>query len=218
VDRLRGSYQVIAVDLPGQGRSRGSTAAADNYLAPMLAILETVANDLGRSGFALLGYSFGGALGLQAAADLPAARLVIAMGTTSARPVDAEMAARAVSQAQRVHQAKSGGSLESLSLTPAQLRTAFGMDIPSHIAALRGQATWPLLDLRQLRYPGLLYLSPDDAATAADLLASLGDAAERTPGGKLRAYVEPGLDHKSVFERSQRALDRVVPFLAANLW
>jgi len=128
------------------------------------------------------------------------------------------MAARAASQAERVHQAKSNGSLESLGLTAAQLRTAIGMDIPAHIAALHGQATWPLLDLRQLRCPGLLYLSPDDAATAANLLASLGDAADSTPAGKLRAHVEPGLDHKSLFEHSQRALDRIGPFLAGNIW
>jgi pimeloyl-ACP methyl ester carboxylesterase len=218
VARLCRSYQVIAVDLPGQGRTRGSTDAADYYLPPMLAILETVANDLGLSEFALLGYSFGGVLALQAAAHLPRVRAVIAMGTTSARPVDAEMAVRAASQARRVHQAKSRGSLESLSLTPAQFRTAVRMDIPAHIAALHGQATWPLLDLRQLRCPGLLYLSPDDAAAAADLLASLGDAPGSPPMGKLRAHVEAGLDHESVFEQSQRALNRIEPFLAENSW
>lgn len=218
VASLCDSYQVIAVDLPGQGRSRGSTDAADYYLAPMLASLETVANDLGLSGFALLGYSFGGALALQAAAHLPRVRVVIAMGTTSARPVDAEMAARAASQARHVHQAKSDGSLETLSLTPAQLRTAVRMDIPAHIAALHGQATWPLLDLRQLRCPGLLYLSPDDAAAAADLLAALGDAPGSTPRVRLTPHVEPGLDHESLFEQSQRALNRIEPFLAGNIW
>jgi hypothetical protein len=140
------------------------------------------------------------------------------MGTTSARPVDAEMAARAASQAQRVQQAKSDGSLDSLTLTPAQLRTAVQMDIPAHIAALHGQATWPLLDLRRLRCPGLLYLSPDDASAAADLLASLGNAPGSAPRGGLRAHVEPGLDHESVFEQSQRALNQIGPFLAANNW
>jgi pimeloyl-ACP methyl ester carboxylesterase len=143
VARLRGSYQVVAVDLPGQGRSRGSADAAHYYLAPMLAVLENVASDLGLDSVALLGYSFGGALALQAAA---------------------------------------------------------------------------LLDLRQLRCPGLLYLSPDDAATAADLLASLGDAAGSSSRCSLRAHVEPGLDHESVFEQSQRALDRIEPFLAGNIW
>jgi pimeloyl-ACP methyl ester carboxylesterase len=212
------SYQVIAVDLPGQGRSRGSTDPADYYLAPMLAILETVANDLNLSGFALLGYSFGGVLALQAAACLPRVRTVIAMGTTSARPVDAEMAARAASQARRVHQAKSDGSLASLSLTPAQVRTAVRMDIPAHIAALYGQATWPLLDPRHLRCPGLLYLGPDDAAAAADLLASLSDAPAGTPPGRLRAHVEAGLDHESLFEQCERALNRIEPFLAENIW
>jgi len=43
-------------------------------------------------------------------------------------------------------------------------------------------------------------------------------AAAHLPADRLRAYVESGLDHKSVFEQSQRALDRVVPFLAANIW
>jgi pimeloyl-ACP methyl ester carboxylesterase len=218
VARLCGSYRVITVDLPGQGRSRGSADAADYHLRPMLAILETVANDLGLSEFALLGYSFGGVLALQAAAHLPQVRLVIAMGTTSARPVDAEMAARAAGQALRVQQAKSDGSLESLSLTPVQLLTAVRMDIPAHVAALHGQATWPLLDLRQLRCPGLLYLSPDDAAAAADMLASLSDAAGSTPRGRLRVHVEPGLDHESVFEQSQRALNSIGPFLAENIW
>jgi pimeloyl-ACP methyl ester carboxylesterase len=203
---LRGRYRTVAIDLPGQGLSAGSREAAAYRLGPMLAVLDAVADYLRLPAFAILGYSLGGSLALQAAGRLRRVRLAVAIGAASGQPLDPQVAARASEQALAVHRAKVSGRLDRLGLTPAQRLIADRMDIPAHIATLAGAATWPRLDVSQLACPRLLYLgAADDVAGPAAL-----------PGAGLHVHVQPALDHESVFEQAGSALRVIGPFLARH--
>lgn len=199
-------FTVAAVDLPGQGQTAGTADPADYGLPELLGILDQVASDLAAPAFAVVGYSSGGSLALQAAARDRRTRLALVMAATIGESLDPDTVARSTRLAMAVHEAKLAGTLDTLALTQTQRDTAVRLDIPAHIAWLRAAMSWPAVLPSDLRCPTMLYLG------SADSLVQL--PAPAAVGGMLELQVQPDLDHAAVFETSGPAISTALTFLA----
>jgi pimeloyl-ACP methyl ester carboxylesterase len=203
---LAGRFTVAAVDLPGQGQTTGTADPAHYAVAELLGILDRVADHLAVREFAVLGYSSGGSLALQAAARDRRTRLAFVMAAVIGESLDPATVARSTRQAMAVHEAKLTGTLDTLPLTPDQRDTAARLDILAHVAWLHGAMTWPLVLPRDLRCPTLLYLGSAD---------SLVPAPSQPPVGcLLELHIQPDLDHAAVFETSDPAISAALTFLS----
>lgn len=205
---LAGQFTTVSVDLPGQGRSSAPIDPANYYLSPMLGVLDAVADDLAVDTYAVLGYSFGGSLALQAAAHNPRVYAAVAIAATLGHPLDAQLVERSAEQAMAVHQAKLDGTLDTLGLSDTQLRIAQRLNIPAHLASLRGEVTWPPVLADMPICPTMLYLGGADRL----VLAPTGLA----PCSQPRVHIQPGLDHDAVFETATPAIAAVTSFLAEH--
>lgn len=78
-------FTVAAIDLPGQGQTTGTADPADYALPEMLGVLDAVADHLAAPEFAVVGYSSGGSLALQAAARDHRTRLAFVMAAVTGR-------------------------------------------------------------------------------------------------------------------------------------
>lgn len=206
VGGLAGRFTVAAVDLPGQGQTEGTADPTGYALAELLGIIDLVADYLAVREFAVIGYSSGGSLALQAAARHQRTRLAFVMAAVMGESLDPGTVARSTRQAMAVHEAKLAGTLDSLPLTPAQRDTAARLDIPAHVAWLHAVMSWPPVLPCDLRCPTLLYLG------SADPLVPI--PAQPAAGSMLELHTQPDLDHAAVFEASDPAISAALMFLA----
>ena len=205
VESLAERFTVAAIDLPGQGQSAGSTDPVSYALPEMLGLLDKIADHLGAPAFAVIGYSSGGSLALQAAARNPRTRLAIVMAAFIGQPLDAGTVARSNRQAMAVHEAKLAGTLDALPLTPAKLETASRLDSPAHIAKMHAAMSWPPVLPADMRCPTLLYLGSADSLVTAPAVP--------VSGRLLRVHAQPELDHAAVFEASGPAISAAMTLL-----
>ena len=205
VGGLAGRFTVAAVDLPGQGQTAGTADPAGYALAELLGILDLVADYLAAQEFAVLGYSSGGSLALQAAVRDRRTRLAFVMAAIIGASLDAGTVARSTRQAMAVHEAKLAGALDTLPLTPAQRDTAVKLDIPAHVAWLRAAMSWPPVLPGDLRCPTLLYLGSADRLVPAP--------PQPAAGSLLEVRMQPDLDHAAVFETSDPAISAALTFV-----
>jgi pimeloyl-ACP methyl ester carboxylesterase len=202
---LAGHFTVAAVDLPGQGQTAGTADPAGYEIAELLGILDRVADHLAAPDFAVLGYSSGGSLALQAAARDARTRLAFVIAAVIGESLDRGTVARSARQAMAVHEAKLAGALDTLPLTAAQRDTAVRLDIPAHVAWLRAAMSWPPVLAGDLRCPTLLYLGSADPLVPAP--------PEPAASGLLELHIQPDLDHAAVFETSAPAISTALTFL-----
>lgn len=205
---LAGRFTVAAIDLPGQGQTRGTADPADYALPEMLGVLDTVADHLAAPEFAVIGYSSGGSLALQAAARDHRTRLAFVMAAVLGHALDPDTVARSTRQAMAVHEARLAGTLDSLPLTPAQRETAVRLDILAHIAWMNAAMSWPPVFPGDIRCPTLLYLGSADSLVKAPV--------HPTSGSQLTVHVQPELDHAAVFETTGPAISTALAFLSGQ--
>jgi len=205
---LAGHFTVAAVDLPGQGQTAGTADPAGYQLDELLGILNRVADYLAAREFAVLGYSSGGSLALQAAASNRRTRLAFVMAAVMGASLDPDTVVRSTRQAMAVHEAKLAGALDTLPLTAAQWDTAVRLDIPAHVAWLRAQMSWPPVLAGDLRCPTLLYLGSADPLVPAP--------PQPVAGGMLELRLQPDLDHAGVFETSDPAITAALSFFTRH--
>src|SRR5262245_16758898 len=86
---LAGRFNVAAVDLPGQGQTAGTADPAAYAVDELLGMLDGVADYLAARQFAVLGYSSGGSLALQAAARDRRTRLAFVMAAVTGASLEA---------------------------------------------------------------------------------------------------------------------------------
>lgn len=198
-------FTVAGIDLPGQGRTTGTSDPADYALPGLLGIIDQVADHLGAQAFAVIGHSSGGSLALQAAARDHRTRVAFIMAAVIGQSLDPDTVSRSTRLAMAVHEAKLAGTLDALSLTPTQRETAAKLDIPAHIAWMHAAMSWPPVLPGDLLCPTLLYLGAADPLVPAP--------ARPASGSLLSVHLEPGLDHAAVFEAADQAITAALTFL-----
>jgi pimeloyl-ACP methyl ester carboxylesterase len=214
-------HSVLAVDLPGHGRSEGPALASVPELAQWLGRLMDAA---GIERAAIVGHSMGGAMALETAAALPERVTRIALlGTAAAIPVNAALLDAAREAPERAygmmtawshgHAAKMGGHpVPGLWMTGGSyalfLRNAPGV-LATDLAACAAWASGPDAAAR-VRCPALVVLAANDIMTPPRNGAEL---VRLIPGA--RAVTLPDCGHMLVAEQPDATLDALIGFFAS---
>jgi pimeloyl-ACP methyl ester carboxylesterase len=213
-------HSVLAVDLPGHGRSEGSALDSIAELAQWLGRVMDAAG-LERAG--LVGHSMGGAAALEAAAALPdrVARIAL-LGTAASIPVTAALLEAAREAPERAYlmmtawshgfAAKIGGHpVPGLWMTGGT-HALFARNAPGVLHTdLAACAAWSTgADAaRGVRCPALVVLAANDVMTPR----RNGEALARLiPGSRTVTVAECG--HMLVAEQPDATLDALIEFFA----
>jgi pimeloyl-ACP methyl ester carboxylesterase len=215
-------YSVLAVDLPGHGRSEGPPLGSVPEMAQWLGRAMDAAGI--REG-AVVGHSMGGAIALEAAAALPEriARLAL-LGTAAAIPVNADLltaAREAPERAYRMmtawshgHAAKMGGHpVPGLWMTGGTL-ALFARNRPDVLYTdLSACAAWTSGPdaAGRVRCPALVVIAANDIMTPPRNGAELA----RLIGGS-RTVTLPDCGHMLLAEQPDATLDALIGFFASE--
>jgi pimeloyl-ACP methyl ester carboxylesterase len=213
-------HSVLAVDLPGHGRSEGRALESVPEQAQWLV---RVMDAAGVAHAAIVGHSMGGAIALEAAAALPerASRIAL-LGTAAEIAVNAELLDAARAAPERAYQmmtawahspvARMGGNpVPGLWMTGGALallaRNAPGV-LHTDLAACAAWTTGPAAAAR-VRCPALVIIATRDVMTPARSGAEL---ARLIPGS--RAVTLPDCGHMLLAEQPDATLDALIGFFA----
>jgi pimeloyl-ACP methyl ester carboxylesterase len=209
-------HSVLAVDLPGHGRSEGPALSSVPEMAGWLGRIMDAAG-IERAG--IVGHSMGGAIALEAAAALPERVTRIALlGTAAAMPVNSallEAAREAPERAYRMitawshgHAAKMGGHpVPGLWMTGGSL-ALFARNAPGVLHAdLAACAAWVSAAeaAARVRCPALIVVAANDAMTPPRNGAEL---ARLIPGSCLVTITDCG--HMLMAEQPDATLDALI--------
>src|SRR5262245_63506854 len=213
---------VLAVDLPGHGRSEGPVLGS---VAEQTAWLGRVMDAARIEQVGLVSHSMGGAIALEAAAAFPDRITRIALlGTAAAIPVNAELLNAAREMSERAYQmmttwahgfdAKMGGHpVPGLWMTGGTLalfaRNAPGV-LHADLAACNAWQTGPDA-ARRVRCPALVIIAANDIMTPPRNGAEL---TRLIPGS--RAVTLPKCGHILVIEQPDATLDALVEFFGSS--
>jgi pimeloyl-ACP methyl ester carboxylesterase len=211
-------HSVLAVDLPGHGRSEGPVLGS----VPELALwLGRVMDAAGVASASIVGHSMGAAVALEAAAALPERVMRIALlGTAAAIPVSAALLGAASEVPERAYRmmtawahgaaAKMGGHpVPGLWMTGGSL-ALFARNAPGVLAAdLAACAAWASgrQAAARVRCPTLVVMAAGDIMTPPRNGAEL---ARLIPGARTVTLAECG--HMLVAEQPDATLDALIGF------
>jgi pimeloyl-ACP methyl ester carboxylesterase len=213
-------HSVLAVDLPGHGRSEGPVPGSVAELGQWLGRVMDAAG-IGRVAF--VGHSMGGAIALETAAALPQRVSRIALlGTAAAIPVNAELLNAARETPERAYRmmtawshgfgAKMGGHpVPGLWMTGGSLalfaRNAPGV-LHTDLSACAAWTSGPEAAGR-VRCPALVIVAANDIMTPSRAGAELA----RLISGS-RTVTLPDCGHMLVAEQPDATLDALIAFFA----
>ena len=213
-------HAVLALDLPGHGRSEGPALGS---VADLARWLGRVMDAAGLVRVGVIGHSMGGAAALEAAATLPERipRLAL-LGTASAIPVNADLLNAARDAPERAYQmmtawshgfaAKIGGHpVPGLWMMGGSLalfaRNAPGV-LHTDLAACNAWSSGPEA-AKRLRCPALVVIAANDIMTPP----KNGEALARLIAGS-RTVTLAGCGHMLVVEQPDATLDALIGFFA----
>jgi pimeloyl-ACP methyl ester carboxylesterase len=213
-------FSVLAVDLPGHGRSEGAPLAA---IADMARWVAGVLDAAGVRKAALIGHSMGGAIALEAAAAFPdrITRLGL-IGTAAAVPVHRDLLAAARAEPERAYAmmtAWAHGSAAKLGGNPAPglwmtggTMALFARNAPGVLAAdLEACSAWRSGPeaAADVRCPALVVIAANDIMTPAK---SGRELAGLIAGGSTVTVEDCG--HMLLAEAPDAVLDALIGFFA----
>jgi pimeloyl-ACP methyl ester carboxylesterase len=216
-------HSVLAVDLPGHGRTEGPALAS---VAEMAAWLGRVMDAAGTARAGIVGHSMGGAIALEAAAALPERVTRIALlGTAAAIPVSRVLLEAARDAPERAYQmmttwshghaAKMGGHpVPGLWMTGGSL-ALFARNAPGVLHAdLAACAAWSsgAAAAERVRCPTLIVLAANDIMTPPRNGAEL---VRLIPGSAIVTIADCG--HMLVAEQPDATLDALIGLFAADM-
>lgn len=209
-------WSVLAVDLPGHGRSDGEPSAS---IGEMAAWLGRAMDAAGLDEAAIVGHSMGAAVSLEAAAAMPerVTRLVL-LGVADAIPVHPDLLAAAAAGDPLAydlmtawghgHAARLGGHPSPGLWMLGGARALFARSRPGVLFRdLTACNDWShgLAAARRVPCPTLVAIGPDDVMTPP---ARGRAVAEALPAG--REVVIPGSGHMMLIENPDATLDALV--------
>ena len=214
-------HSVLAVDLPGHGRSQGPALAS---LEEMVGWVGALLKAAGVERAALVGHSLGGAIAVEAAAALGASITRIALiGTAAAIPVSDGLLSAARDTPERAYQmmttwahgtdAKIGGNpVPGLWMTGGTMavfaRNGAGV-LHTDLAACANWQTGPRA-AKAVRCPALVVIADNDVMTPARKGRELASLIEGS-----RTVTIPRCGHMLMAEAPDAVLDALIGFFAS---
>ena len=208
VERLLPHFQVIAIDLRGNGESDKPLRPEDYSVEKHCLDILAVADACGAERFSVWGFSLGGNIGRYLAAESPRVSSLIMIGVTFGPGVSGEF--RQLILNFRDHwlpilQAQKDGTLDVESLPSEDQEQLEAGHVPLTIAQATGMLAWGHVEPRDVRCPALwLAGSRNEPA-----ISGIREYRKSLEGTKVRVQVVEGLDHMEEFYE----VDQVFPLM-----
>src|ERR1700722_17794801 len=209
VDRLKGSFRLLAVDLRGHGESGHPTAVESYDAARLCEDVLAVMNEERVEWASVWGFSFGASVALQLAISSARVDRVVLGGAALGRWLTDEDVQKSLVGITLLSDAKRRGTIDELPVPEAQKRFAREADLDVAAAMFRAMVAWPIVEPEALRCPGLFYAGAENATG----IAVLKERESRLLAVGARWTVLEGLDHKGEFTAVDRALPPCEGFL-----
>ena len=213
-------HSVLAVDLPGHGRSDGHPLSSISDMAAWIGALLDAA---GVKRAAIIGHSMGAAIALEAAAAMPQRVASIALGTVAAVPVHRDLLSAAKEDPERAYQMMTGwahGTSAKLGGNPApgmwmtgSTLALFARNRPGVLHAdLEACGAWKsgLDAARKVSCPALVVIAANDIMTPTKAGREL---AAMIAGS--RAVTIENSGHMLMAEAPDPLLDALIEFFTA---
>jgi 3-oxoadipate enol-lactonase len=221
IEALRHEYDVVALDLPGHGRSRAR--AADIDIETLCAALATAIADLGAGPVHLIGLSVGGLLAQSIALDRPdLVRSLVLIDTAACFSAAGQTAMR--ERATTVRRSGMAAILPDLfghwfmpetsvqrpHLVDRATKVLLRDDPDVHAALWEMIAAFDVSDrLKQITTPTLVLVGEHDASSPVSSAQQLRDAIVSA-----RLHIIPGAAHLSAIESPALVTDQIRRFLS----
>lgn len=207
VDRLKGEFTVITVDIRGSGESDFLVNVSDYGIEKICADLLAVADACHAGQFSVWGYSFGGNIAryLGAWSDRP--RAIAVIGVPFGPAVDEQF-----DQFIADFVKKWGGLAEAYKegqLSGAKHQSAIKGRIPAWVACFQAMRGWPTIHPDAVRCPALLLVGTRNASTY-QWVATHRQSLEQA---KIAVEIVEGLNHPQEFTQVEQVFFAVSEFL-----
>jgi pimeloyl-ACP methyl ester carboxylesterase len=203
VERLKGDFTVITVDIRGSGESDLLVDTADYAIEKICQDIDAVADACGLGQFAVWGYSFGGNIARYLGAWSKRVTAVAIIGVPFG-PIDENFITDFVNKwAPLVEAYKQGKALSAKERKPI----ASGQ-IPTYLACLQAMRAWPSIEPGDVACPALL-LSGTKNKAPMDWIEAHRQALEKAG---TRVEIVPGLNHLQEFSQIERVFPPVSGF------
>ena len=215
VDRLKQEFEVVAIDLRGNGESDRPIRPQDYHVARHCDDILAVANACGIERFALWGYSLGGNIGRYLAAQSSSVASLIMIGVTFGLGASGDF--RRLILSFRDHwlpilQAQTDGVLNVLSLSQQDQELLQSGDVPLTIAQASGMLEWGSIEPGDVRCP-TLWLAGSRNEPA---MAGIREYEASLKGSRVQVQVVEGLDHAQEFSLIDKVLPLMLSFTQAQ--
>jgi pimeloyl-ACP methyl ester carboxylesterase len=210
VERLKGDFTVVSVDLRGTGASGFSTEIGDYAVEKLCADVTAVADACDAQRYSVWGYSFGGNLARYLGARSERVSAVAIVGVPFGPAVDAEFDRfvddfiRKWGKMAKNYRPPSGDAPPPKSTLKARM--------PGWVACFEAMRSWPPVSPGELRCPALLLAGTRNTG-AFRWIESNRHALE---AAKVQIEVVEGLNHPEEFSQVERVFPRVASFLKTH--
>jgi len=216
VERLRGDFKVIAVDIRGNGESDKPTDPAYYTTDKMGQDLLAVADACGVERFTIWGFSYGGNIGRYLAAQSERVAKIIIMGIPFGLGASGDF--RRSIEDSRAHWAPSCKPNWMARLisnhSPRMTRTICKRtNVPVTLAWLSAMLDWAAIEPADLRCPTLWLLGSENK----NAMASLQECEEALKESKVQVHVVEGLNHLQEFTEIDKVLPAMLAFTRSDV-
>ena len=213
VERLSREFRVISIDLRGHGESDKPLDAQAYTADRMVGDIHSVADACGASRFGLWGFSLGGSLVLQAAANSKRVARAIVGGSCFGRVQSEDDIETIAALVEPAAIAQEQGRLAEMTMSYEQRSFAEQFDLRAVLALQRGLALWPEVSPSELRCPSFVYAGTEDHLSYEKLKTR---SVEIEEAGVALVFFE-GLGHMGLFTQADKVLPPARAFLRGGI-
>jgi len=208
VERLRGVFTVITLDLRGHGESSLPVQPGDYTLSSQIQDILAVADACGFEKFFLWAMSYGGNISRYLAAQSTRVTKAVLMGTRMGLGVPDAIRQDVKNFCKHwspILQAQNDGKLDIGTLSPDDQDFLHGFNVPVIMAWGQAMLDWSPIQPADIRCPTLWLIGSEDR----QVIDSYQDCQPDLDGSLIQGRIMEGFDHGQVFDE----IDQVFPIL-----
>jgi pimeloyl-ACP methyl ester carboxylesterase len=211
VDRLKTAYQVIALDIRGNGQSDRPTDQAAYTTDKLGQDILAVADTCGVQRFVIWGFSYGGNVGRYLAAQSERVAGIVIIGIPFGLGASGDF--RASIERMRSHwlpilQAQRDNALDWNTLSEEDRTTLQERNVALSLAWLSAMLDWRAIAPKDLRCPALWLIGSDNS----NAMTNLKECQPALPDSQVRVQVIEGLTHMQEFTEIGKVLPAMLDF------